>query len=151
MINRRQVGKYLYKYQGTPNNVTWHWQRQRRWKGKRQWRRRQWWQRRRQRRWLRQLQRQRRPRWRQRRRWRQQWKRRRRKLALAARATRSLPGFALAARLRPLHPRGSHYALRARGLGFTLASRLCPHTTIKQHSSGRRRCFGSATTYLPQR
>ncbi len=22
MINRRQVGKYLYKYQGTPNNVT---------------------------------------------------------------------------------------------------------------------------------
>jgi hypothetical protein len=51
-------------------------------------------------------------------------------------------GFALAARLRPLRPRGSRYAL---------AARLRSNTTIKQQSSGRKSCFGSAAAYLPQR
>ncbi len=51
-------------------------------------------------------------------------------------------GFALAARLCPLRPRGSRY---------TLMARLRPNTTIKQQSSGRKSCFGSAATYLPQR
>jgi hypothetical protein len=39
-------------------------------------------------------------------------------------------------------PRGSRYALLAR---------LCPNTTIKQQSSSRKSCFGSAAAYLPQR
>ncbi len=67
-------------------------------------------------------------------------------------------------------PRGSRYAFVARAspsrlcfarfalvagathsdLGFALVVWLRPHTTIKQHRSGRKRCFGSATTYLPQ-
>jgi hypothetical protein len=51
-------------------------------------------------------------------------------------------GFALTARLRPLCPRGSRY---------TLAARLCPNTTIKQQSSGRKSCFGSTAAYLPKR
>jgi hypothetical protein len=51
-------------------------------------------------------------------------------------------GFALAARLRPLRPRGLRYAL---------AARLRPNTTIKQQSSGRKSCFGSTAAYLPQR
>jgi hypothetical protein len=50
-------------------------------------------------------------------------------------------GFALAAWLRPLCPHGLHY---------TLAAWLCPNTTIKQQSSGRKSCFGSAAAYLPQ-
>jgi hypothetical protein len=64
---------------------------------------------------------------------RRQWKRRRRMLALAARATRSQ------ARASPSR------------LGFALAARLRPNTTIKQQSSGRKSCFGSAAAYLPQR
>ncbi len=51
-------------------------------------------------------------------------------------------GFALAARLCPLRPRGLRYAL---------AAWLCPNTTIKQQSSGRKNCFGSAATYLLKR
>jgi hypothetical protein len=51
-------------------------------------------------------------------------------------------GFALAARHCPLCPRGLSYAL---------AARLCSNTTIKQQSSNRKSCFGSAATYLPQR
>ncbi len=50
-------------------------------------------------------------------------------------------------------PRGSRYVFVARALpsrlGFARFA-LAPHTTIKQHSSGRKRCFGSAATYLPQ-
>jgi hypothetical protein len=62
-------------------------------------------------------------------------------------------------------PRGSRYALaglgfalaawlcllRSRGSCYTLAARLCPNTTIKQQSSDRKSCFGSAAAYLPQR
>jgi hypothetical protein len=62
--------------------------------------------------------------------------------ATAANARPRRSGFALASRLRPLRPRGSRYAL---------AARLRPHTTIKQQSSGRKSCFGSAAAYLPQR
>ncbi len=51
-------------------------------------------------------------------------------------------GFALVARLCLLCPHGSRYALTAR---------LCPNTTIKQQSSGRKSCFSSAAAYLPQR
>ncbi len=50
--------------------------------------------------------------------------------------------LALAARLCPLCPCGSRYAL---------AARLCQNTTIKQQSSGRKSCSGSAAAYLPQR
>ncbi len=51
-------------------------------------------------------------------------------------------GFALTARLCPLCPSSLHYVL---------AARLCPNTTIKQQSSGHKKCFGSAAAYLPQR
>jgi hypothetical protein len=84
------------------------------------------------------------------RRWRRwQWKQRQRMLALAARAMCSQ------ARALPSRLGFARFAVVAHAThsdsGFTFAARLRPHTTIKQHSSGRKRCFGSAATYLPQR
>ncbi len=78
--------------------------------------------------------------------------------AVEATAAEARPRGSRYAFVARLHPRGlaspalpSRLVLHARGLGFALAAQLRPHITIKQHSSGRKRCFGSATTYLPQR
>ncbi len=53
--------------------------------------------------------------------------------------------FTLVAQASP-----SWLALCACSLGFALAAWLCPHTSIKQQSSGQKICFGSAAAYLPQ-